>query len=290
MRFGICCNAGSLAQEGDSLDEKVARLADFARRCDLDFVEFPVGEAQGDEAQGDEAQCDELHRAVRQHALPLQSFNVFLPAHHRITGPDVQLHRVLDYCRVALGRCSALGGQIVVLGSGGARRVLDGWSHEEARSQFISFCRALEPIAAQNNTTIAIEPLNRREDNFLNSVQDGIGLVREIACPRIQLLADQYHMDEDGESYESVAQAQEFLRHAHTADLGRCAPGFAPEGETDFIGFFHALRQSGYAQRPDARLAVECNWSNLNEQAAPAIALLRRRWDASAGGGSQRNV
>jgi D-psicose/D-tagatose/L-ribulose 3-epimerase len=279
MRFGICCNAGSLAQEGDSLDEKVARLADFARRCDLDFVEFPVGEVR---SEGDEAQCDELHRAVRQHALPLQSFNVFLPAHHRITGPDVQLHRVLDYCRVALGRCAALGGQIVVLGSSGARRVPEGWSHEEARSQFIAFARALEPIAAQNSITIAVEPLNRREDNFLNSVLDGIGLVDEIACSHIQLLADQYHMDEDGEDYEHVAQAGTLLCHAHTADSGRFPPDFAPEGEAQFKLFFAALRLSGYAQRPDARLAVECNWSNLNEQAAPAIALLRRRWDESA--------
>jgi len=280
MRFGICCNAGSLAQEGDSLDEKVARLADFARRCDLDFVEFPVGEVR---PEGDEAQYDELHRAVRQHALPLQSFNVFLPAHHRITGPDVQLHRVLNYCRVALGRCAALGGQIVVLGSSGARRVPEGWSHQEAHAQFIAFARALEPIAAQNSITIAVEPLNRREDNFLNSVLDGIGLVDEIACPHIRLLADQYHMDEDGEDYEHVANAGALLRHAHTADVRRCAPGFAPEGEAQFKLFFAALRLSGYAQREDARLAVECNWSNLNEQTATSIALLRRRWEESAG-------
>lgn len=278
MKFGICCKVGSLAQEGDSLDEKVARLADFARCCDLDFVEFPVGEAR---PEGDETQFDELQRAVQQHALPLQSFNVFLPARHRITGPDVQLHRVLDYCRVALGRCALLGGQIVVLGSSGARRVSEGWSHEEAHSQFIAFARALEPIAAQNSITIAVEPLNRREDNFLNSVLDGIGLVNEIACPHIQLLADQYHVDEDGENYEHVAHAQEFLRHAHTADLGRFPPGFAPEGEADFIGFFRALRQSGYAQRSDARVAIECNWSSLSEQAASAISLLRRRWAES---------
>lgn len=278
MRFGICCNAGSLAQEGDSLDEKVARLADFARRCDLDFVEFPVGEVRPES----EASQDELHRAVRQHALPLQSFNVFIPAHHRITGPDVQLDRVLDYCRVALRRCANLGGQIVVLGSSGARRVPEGWSHHEARSQFIAFCRALEPIAAENNITIAVEPLNRREDNFLNSVADGALLVHEIACPHIQLLADQYHMDEDGESYEHVANAGALLRHAHTADLKRAAPSFASDGEANFKHFFATLRLSGYGRRDDARLAVECNWSNLNEQAAPAIALLRRRWDESA--------
>ena len=279
MRFGICCNSASVAQQGDSLNAKIARLADFARDADIDFVEFPVGEVQ---PEGEESQFIELQRAVREHALPLQSFNAFIPAHHRITGPDVQLDRVLDFCRVALGRCSALGGEVVVLGSGGARRVPDNWSHAEARQQFIAFARALEPIAAQNNITIVVEPLNRREDNFLNSVQDGTSLVREIACPHIQLLADQYHMDEDGEAYVHVAHAQELLRHAHTADLKRAAPGFATDGETDFKSFFAALRLSGYAQRADARVAIECSWGNLQEQAAPAIALLRQRWRESA--------
>lgn len=285
MRFGICCNAGSLAQEGDSLSEKIMRLALFARQSNVDFVEFPVSEVQ---PEGDESQYVKLQRAVQQHALPLQSFNVFIPARHRITGPDVQMDRVLDFCRVALGRCADLGGEVVVLGSGGARRVPEDWSHDEARSQFIAFARALEPIAAQNNITIAVEPLNRREDNFLNSVIDGALLIREIDCPHIRLLADQYHMDEDGEDYKHVAQAGALLRHAHTADLKRFPPGFAPEGETDFKSFFANLRQSGYAQRDDAqrddaRISVECNWNNLNEQAVPAIALLRRRWEESAG-------
>jgi sugar phosphate isomerase/epimerase len=279
MKFGVCTSPRALVEGDVNLNTAIQKLSAFAREADIDFVEFAVSCVQ---AEGEQSEWQVLQKAVQRYKLPVPSFNCFIPAHHRLTGPDVQLNRVLDYARVVLQRCHELGGEVVVLGSGGARRIPEGFSHQEARRQFVAFCRALGPIAAETQMTVAIEPLNRREDNLINSVEAGAALVDEIAHSSIQLLADSYHMDEEAESYEQAAKAGRRLRHAHIADLGRKAPGFSVSGEAPFTDFFRALRSAGYASRTDARVAIECSWEDFAAQVAPSIALLRQRWEESA--------
>lgn len=188
---------------------------------------------------------------------------------------------VLEYCRTALARCRALGGDVVVLGSAGARRVPEGFDAAQAERRFCDFCRLLGPVADAAGMDIAIEPLNAEEDNLIVSVAQGARLVDEIDHPRICLLADFYHMGRQQEPVGAVAAANARLRHTHLADLGRAAPGFAPDGEADFVGFFRALRQAGYADRPFARCSFEGTLDNLEAQTPPMMRLLRARWRQS---------
>ena len=51
---------------------------------------------------------------------------MFVPAEVRLTGPEVDWAQVEGYLETAIGRVAALGGQAIVFGSGGARRVPDG--------------------------------------------------------------------------------------------------------------------------------------------------------------------
>lgn len=276
MKFGICCGPTSMGSEGEALGSAVARLTNAMRQSGADYLEFPVASvAPG----GDRARFEALREAVMaQSAIRIEAFNSFLPGHHKVVGPEVDLGSVLGYCRSALLRCAQLGGKVVVLGSAGARRVPAGWESKDAQNQFIQFCRELNPIAEEAAIDIAIEPLNKKEDNFLLSVEEGAKLVDKIKSPRIRLLADLYHMEEEGETMQSVATAGNRLAHAHLADKGRVAPGFASSGEADFIGFFRALRQSNY----DARCSFEGSFQDIALQAKPALDLMRQRWqDAS---------
>ncbi len=170
-------------------------------------------------------------------------------------------------------RAKALGGEIVVLGSGGARKVPEGFDKKRALEQFSELCRELGPRAAEAGVTIAIEPLNSKEDNLINSVAQGAQIVDAVAHPNIQLLADFYHMFEDREPTQNAADAGKRLKHTHLADLGRLAPGFA-EGEADFVGFFAALRAAGY----DKRCSFEGKTHDLASQAAPLLATMRARY------------
>jgi D-psicose/D-tagatose/L-ribulose 3-epimerase len=214
-------------------------------------------------------------RAIAENApIKPEAFCVFLPPHHRITGPKVNLASALEYAGEAVRRIGQIGGEIVVLGSGGARKVPDGFPMDEARRQFEEFTRELAPRAQENGVTVAIEPLNSKEDNLITSVHLGAEITREIDRPSIRLLADFYHMNEDGEGVQSVVEANGLLHHTHVADLGRVAPGFAKEGEADFVAFFAALKSVGY----DARCSFEGKTDDLARQAKPLLDHLRARF------------
>lgn len=270
MKFGICCGPGSFAPqvEGQALSA-LPRLMEVMQAAGADYVEFGVGAVMGSEIE-----FEQLQNALSTLPLKVEAFNSFIPAKHRLTGPDVNLDDVLEYCCVALTRCKALGGAVVVLGSGGARRVVEGFEREEALQQFVEFGRLLGPIADEIGIDIAIEPLNKNEDNLINSVKHGAQLVDEINQPRIQLLADLYHMFADGESLYSVTAAGARIKHTHVADLGRVAPGYASGGEANFAGFFRELKAIGY----EARCSFEGSSHDLVAQAKPMLDLLKKRW------------
>ncbi|HVF10495.1 MAG TPA: sugar phosphate isomerase/epimerase family protein [Abditibacteriaceae bacterium] len=280
MKLGICCGPGSFAPQAaaDPL-ASLPRLVEILQEAGADYIEFPVGAVM---PEGGEAEFEKLRATLESMPLRVEAFNSFIPATHRITGPDVDVPRVLEYCRTALGRCKALGGAVVVLGSAGARKVPDGFAKNTAEQQFVEFCGALEPVAAEAGVTITVEPLNSKEDNLILSVEHGARLVDSIAQPHIQLLADLYHMIEEAEPVANVAAAGSRLRHTHVADLGRAAPGYAEHGEADFTGFFRSLRQAGYDRLDAPRCSFEGRFDDLAAQAGPLLALLRRRWAESA--------
>ena len=204
--------------------------------------------------------------------LPTPVFNVFVPTEIPLTGPEVDWERVENYLEAATGRVAALGGEAIVFGSGGARRVPDGFPREEANRQLVRFLRLAGGTAERNDITIVIEPLNSRESNIVNSVVEGMELAQAADHPRVRLLADLYHMMEDDEPLENVTTCAEWLDHVHVADTTRGAPG---EGDYPYGEFFRRLHEGGYS----GRISIECRWDDLAAQAGPAVRFLRRMWD-----------
>ena len=272
MKFGLCCSPQVLGFSDSSFQNNIKRLQDAG----ADYLEFGVGVTL---PEGDENDWKTLRSALNGAPLKVEAFNSFLPAHQRITGPEVNLQGVLEYSRVALNRCRELGGEVVVLGSAGARKVPEGFDATRAQEQFVEFCRALGPVAADAGITICIEPLNHKEDNLILSVEHGAHIVDEVAHPNIQLLADLYHIEIEGEPLENVAQAGARIRHSHLADTDRVAPGYAENSKADFTGFFAALRAA--ESTSDLRCSFEGSYTDIFEQAAPLLQMMRERYEES---------
>lgn len=260
MQFGICCAPHALGEP--------VRLLEIIADAGADYIEWSVGAVMSSEAE-----WEKLRSVVADAQIKPEAFNSFLPPSQRITGPDVKMGEVLDYASEAMRRCRALGADVIVLGSGGARRVPEGWAPTRGLDQFETFCRELGPRAAGHGITIAIEPLNATEDNLVNTVAAGAAIVDAVDHPNIRLLADFYHMFHDDEPVENVAKVGARLQHAHLADLGRVAPGYAPEGEADFVGFFHALHAAGY----NKRCSFEGKTDDLAAQAKAIISHMKKR-------------
>jgi len=210
---------------------------------------------------------------IKSCVLPTRSCNGFIPGKFRLTGPEIAHDAALDYAVKACQRADAAGIPYIVLGSGGARKLPPGFDSARGKAQFIEFCQRLGDRIKDCKVTIVLEPLNKGETNLLNSVTEGIEYVDAINHPRIQLLADFYHMMKEKEGPDAIRKACERIRHCHIAEMeGRKAPG--TKGE-DLSGFFKALKDIRYT----GGVSCECSWpkENVEEVWKKALAAMREQ-------------
>jgi len=240
--------------------------AAMAREAGFDYIEDTVG-AVLKPLEPEEAFLPVLEE-IKASPLPCPALNAFVPAHLKITGPDANLAALETYCATAFERARRAGVTMIVFGSGGARKVPEGWEHERARAQIVAFLRLVAPEALRRGVAIAIEPLNTGETNIINSVAEGAAIAREVDAPAIRLLVDSFHWSRENEPVSSIVEAADLLVHAHIATTkNRLIPGLEPE---DFAPFFSALREANYA----GRLSVEASGEKTPETLRTARALL----------------
>jgi sugar phosphate isomerase/epimerase len=221
-----------------------------------------------------DADFESALQRVKAVGLPTPVTNLFLPATLKVTGPAIDPEQQMRYVTTAFSRLSRLGTRIVVFGSGGARRVPDGFPQEQALAQLVAFGKRIAPEARRHGITIAIEPLRRQETNIINSAAEGLALVNAIDDPGFQLMIDFYHLASEREDPEIVVRARDHLVHLHMANpQGRVFP--QAWEEFDYAPFFANLRRIGY----DRRISVEASAKDLPAEAPRAIALLQRAFE-----------
>lgn len=208
--------------------------------------------------------------AARSSLRPLVAANCFLPGGLKCVGPVVDQSRLEHYAATAFRRAEACGIEVIVFGSGGSRRVPDGFAHDKAFTQFVDLLRAIAPLAARHRVTLVVEPLNRAECNFINSLAEGAEVVKAAGHSSVRLLADFYHMLREDESPDEIRRHGSLLAHTHIAERDKRTPvGVAGD---DFRPHLAALRTTGFR----GRLAFECNWSDVHSQVARSVETLRR--------------
>jgi sugar phosphate isomerase/epimerase len=214
---------------------------------------------------------DSIFRDVQEAALPVRACNSFLPGRLKSVGPEAVHDKILAYAETAFKRAQMLGIETIVFGSGGSRSVPEGFPADSARQQFIALLKKMGPVAGRYDVTVVLEPLNKKEVNFLNSVKEGAGIVEEVDHPNIRLLADIYHMMMEDEGPESILEHGHLIKHLHIAEEeGRAAPGTHKE---DFVPYFRALKEIGYK----GRISIEGRWEDLATQAPTAIAYIHQQ-------------
>ncbi|HNV02567.1 MAG TPA: sugar phosphate isomerase/epimerase family protein [Vicinamibacterales bacterium] len=252
VRVGVCVGAGEI---------EAAKAAGF------DYVEINASRV----AALTEEEFRQLADRVARIGVPVEAANIFIPGAIKLTGPEVDPARQAAHLELTLGRLEKLGVKVVVLGSGGARRVPDGFSRDEAWTQLVDFCRRLAPIARAHGITIAVEPLRRQETNIVNTAREGLALVKAVDRPEIQLLVDYYHMSEEGESADVLLEAGKAIVHTHIANpRGRVYP--LDSAESNYAPFFENLCAIGYT----GRLSIEASTKDFAAEAPAALAMLRK--------------
>ena len=260
MRFGCCA----------STSEQIDILA----QAGFDYCELQAAAVQPFE--DDAAALPALHILESARLRP-EAFNVLVPPQLPLSGPHADHAALRAYLRRTFGRMVRLGGQVVVLGSGGARRIPDSVTREQGLAQLAVSLAIAADEAANAGIILALEHLNRKETNVFNSVAESQEFITQIhphlAQHGMKLLADLFHLEVEHEPLQHVAVAGPLLAHVHVAGGERRAPDVAGY---DYSGFMRVLHAVGY----DQRISAECSWEDLGQQAAGALDFMRRSWSA----------
>ena len=127
---------------------------------------------------------------------------------------------------------------------GRVRGQIENGEEEAGEKRFIEMIRELCDYAALKNVCLILEPVNRYEINFVNSVEEGVALLQKVSHSNLKLMPDVFHMNiEDTKIGEELYRNIEYIEYIHLADSNRLAPGW---GHTDFNNIFYHLRKARY--------------------------------------------
>jgi sugar phosphate isomerase/epimerase len=258
MLYGVCTSASGPAPHLATVDFIEENVQGFLKPRDAD-----------------QAGWSARLTAARLTGRPILAANCFLPGDLPCVGPQIDRPAIRAWATVAFARAAKAGITRIVFGSGASRRIPEGFSRALARDQFVDLLRELGPLAAARGVLLVVEPLNRSECNFINSVDEGAAIVRDADVAGVRLLADLYHMARDDEGPESILRAGELLQHVHVAEREkRTAPGVAGD---DFGPWLRALA----AVRYRGAISIESGWSDLPTQVSGSISALRKQVEAA---------
>jgi sugar phosphate isomerase/epimerase len=149
------------------------------------------------------------------------------------------------------------------------------WDESVSKQQALEFLtQALGELgqrAHDQGTILLYEPLNRYETNLVNTIREGVALLKRLEHKHVKLLADLFHMNiEERSIAESLRRGGQRIGHVHFVDSNRRAAGY---GHLHYGPIMHALMDIGYAgylsaealPHPDSHAAAQQTIKRFNE-------------------------
>jgi sugar phosphate isomerase/epimerase len=130
-------------------------------------------------------------------------------------------------------------------------------SLENGKAYLVDVLREASDYAEKKSVHLALEPLNRYENELVNNAAQGLEFLREVGHPALGLLLDTFHVNIEESSWtEPFRMLMEAgkLWHVHLGDNNRLSPG---RGMIDFRAIVRNLQAIGYAGYLSAELLAK---------------------------------
>jgi hypothetical protein len=152
--------------------------------------------------------------------------NILFPSTMKIAGPIVNTPVILAYVDSVFLRASQAGIHHIILGSGGSRRLPDGYDAKKAQADFTVLCSKLALVAQKHHIMLVLESLETAETNFLLTLKETAEVVRAVNNPNFKLNADIYHIGRMKEDPQVIIDNADIIVHCEIAELEiRTLPG-----------------------------------------------------------------
>lgn len=218
-----------------------------------------------------DADFEERLTVLKNLKTPVYALNIFIPGDLKLVGPEVDEQAILNYTQNVFRRSKLAGIKLIVWGSGGARRIPEGYSREKARQEFIQVAKKVAAQAEQYEIILALENLNQQETNFITTVVEALQIVKDVNHPNFKLCADIYHMLRENEPASVLLTAKGYLIHCDIAEKeNRTPPGVKGDDFREYLRVLWKIKYTG-------KLVLECRWNNLPMEAEAARIYLQQQ-------------
>jgi D-psicose/D-tagatose/L-ribulose 3-epimerase len=224
----------------------------------FDGVEIPIF------GGGTDAHYHKLHKKLDELRLKTSSVTVATPEANAIS-PDPAIRRAaVERLKTIVRHSAALGADILCGPFHQALGIFSGTGPtEEEFKHAAEVHRAVADEAQREGVTLAIEPLNRFECYFLNTMAAAAAYVRRVDHPYFRAMFDTFHANiEEENPTKAFSENAAEIAHIHVCNNDRGVPG---RGHIDFRTIFRAIKSSGY----DGWLTIEAFGRALPELVEP---------------------
>ena len=194
------------------------------------------------------AQREEIRLLSKDYGLEIIGLHWLLatPSGLSISSVDKKTRdRTASYLRSLVDFCSDIGGKILVFGSPKQRSIEKNSSYEETRKRAKEVFMSSLNKAEERGVIICLEPLARRETDFINTAEEAVSLIKELNHPNFKLHLDVKAMSDEKRGIpEIIKKNKDYLFHFHANDANGLGPGF---GRTDFEPIIKVLKEIKYS-------------------------------------------
>ena len=284
IKYSCCIPGGSFMPEGvrdvpASLDEQIITNCRTALAAGFDYTECGAAMLAG---LTDE-QFAHIVSENEKGSLRIYACNSLIPEWFPLAGEGIDYDNypaLTEYLTTVMTRMNRLGATIAVLGSGTARSIPEGFDRAAGCRQLENFMALFAAMGEKYGVRMAIEPLRRKETNTLTNLTEAACIARRVNRSGVKVLADSFHMYEEGTPVETLASVRDVLIHCHMSEpISRAYPGADDSADKGYNRLFaDALIACGY----DGVVTAECKFDNYEENVRSAFIYMKELFESTA--------
>jgi D-psicose/D-tagatose/L-ribulose 3-epimerase len=133
------------------------------------------------------------------------------------------------YCKAIIDQAAAMGCPSIIGPVYSVVGKADAVEPAQQKTEWALVVKNLKELckyAEQNGVQICVEPLNRFETDFLNTVEQALKLVKDVGSKALKIHLDTFHMNiEQKNQADAIKKAGKLLAHFHACGSDRGTPG-----------------------------------------------------------------
>jgi len=249
--------------------KRIEHLSDVeeAKGQGFQIVQLPVTEIM----RQDDSAFFEVKARLLDTGLSFEVFESPLPEGVSTTERGFNIYSWVEYLKKAIARIAELGCKTLVWGDGKARILPEEAEASVLKENFNQFLFMLAEIAEKNDIVFCLEPLGPRKTNFLNSIEEVVGVINSVGKKNLAIMISSSDIADIGTNVAEIDFYRNLIAHTYLDFHGEAqkpadeepASRHSPDIQ-NYIPFFSILKKIAYDKvialpsRADFQMLMAC--------------------------------